>query len=101
MTYTSFDHFFQTLANKQRVHILQLLADKGPLSVSAIAEMLGLEQSSASHSLKQLLLCHFVAVKQIGKERIYAINEDTVKPLFDHIQQHVSKYCVQGCDHWE
>ena len=100
MSYASFDHFFSTLANKQRVHILQLLAEKGPHSVTSIAETLGLEQSSVSHSLKQLLLCHFVTVQQAGKERIYGINEDTVKPLFDQIEGHVSKYCVKGCDHW-
>lgn len=101
MSYVSFDHFFLTLANKQRVHILQLLAEKGTLSVSAIAETLQLEQSSVSHSLKQLLLCHFVTVEQSGKERIYRINEDTVKPLFDQIEQHISKYCAKGCDHWQ
>lgn len=101
MRHTSFDHFFSILANKQRVHILQLLVQEGPCSVSTIADTLQLEQSSVSHSLKQLLLCHFVAVRQTGKERIYGINEDTVKPLFDQIEQHVSKYCVQGCDHWE
>lgn len=101
MNYTSFDHFFMTLGNKQRVRILQLLAKEGPLSVSAIADKLRVEQSAVSHSLKHLLLCHFVAVKQDGKERIYAINEDTVKPLFEQIERHVSKYCVKGCEHWD
>jgi ArsR family transcriptional regulator len=101
MSYYSFDHFFMTLGNKQRVRILQLLVDKGPLSVTAIAETLKVEQSSVSHNLKNLLLCHFVAVTQEGKERIYVINGDTVKPLFDGIERHVKKYCVKGCDHWE
>jgi DNA-binding transcriptional ArsR family regulator len=101
MRYISYDHFFTMLANKQRVHILQLLDRRGPLSVSTISDALGVEQSAASHSLKQLLLCHFVTVKPEGKERIYAINEDTIKPLFEQINRHVSKYCVQGCEHWE
>ena len=90
-----------TLGNKQRVRILQLLIKRGPLSVTAIAEALKAEQSAASHSLRQLLLCHFVAVRQDGKERIYAINEDTVQPLFEQIERHVDKYCVNGCEHWE
>lgn len=101
MNYPSFDHFFMTLGNKQRVRILQLLAKQGPMSVTAIAEALDAEQSAASHSLKQLLQCHFVTVTQDGKERIYAINEDTVKPLFEQIGRHVEKYCVKGCEHWE
>jgi DNA-binding transcriptional ArsR family regulator len=90
-----------TLGNKQRVRILQLLFKKGPLSVTKIAETLHIEQSAASHNLKQLLLCHFVTVTQDGKERIYALNKDTVKPLFEEIERHVKKYCVKGCEHWE
>lgn len=102
MKYPSFDHFFMTLANKQRVRILQLLNEEGPQSVSYIAEALKAEQSAVSHSLKHLLQCHFVTVKQDGKERIYSINEDTVSPLFDQIYAHVEKYCVEGCEHsWE
>lgn len=90
-----------TLGNKQRVHIMQLLTKQGPMGVTAISEALKMEQSAVSHSLKQLLLCHFVTVKQEGKERIYTINEDTVKPLFEQIERHVNKYCVKGCEHWE
>jgi predicted transcriptional regulator len=101
MNYPSLDHFFMTLGNKQRVHIVQLLTKQGPMSVTAIATTLNIEQSAASHSLKQLLLCHFVTVTQDGKERIYAVNENTVKPLFEQIEKHVNTYCVKGCEHWE
>jgi DNA-binding transcriptional ArsR family regulator len=101
MNYPSLDHFFMTLGNKQRVRILQLLAGQGPLAVNAIADTLKVEQSAVSHNLKQLLLCHFVAVTPEGKERIYNINEDTVKPLFAQIERHVQKYCARGCEHWE
>lgn len=89
-----------TLGNKQRVHILQYLAHSGPKNVTEIADRLKIEQSAASHSLKQLLLCHFVTVTQDGKERVYNVNEDTVKPLFEQIEQHVKKYCARGCEHW-
>ena len=91
-----------TLGNKQRVRALQLLNMEGPQSVSAIAKALNAEQSAVSHSLRHLLQCHFVTVRQDGKERIYSINEDTVTPLFKQIRRHVEKYCVEGCDHsWE
>lgn len=90
-----------TLGNKRRVRIVQLLVSGKPMGVTAIAEALGIEQSAASHSLKQLLLCHFVTATKDGKEHIYAINEDTVKPLFRQIERHVQKYCVKGCEHWE
>ena len=90
-----------TLGNKQRVKTLQLLNDEGPQSVSSIAKSLDAEQSSVSHSLSHLLQCHFVNVKRDGKERIYSINEDTVAPLFELIREHVEKYCLDGCEHWE
>jgi DNA-binding transcriptional ArsR family regulator len=101
MKYPSFDHFFMTLGNKQRVRTLQLLNAEGPQSVSSIAKVLNAEQSAVSHSLSNLLQCHFVTVKQDGKERIYSINEDTVAPLFDQISKHVEKYCANDCEHWE
>lgn len=88
-----------TLGNKQRVRMLQLLSREGPQSVSSIAKALEAEQSAVSHSLKQLLQCHFVTVEQDGKERIYSINNDTVAPLFEQINRHVEKYCLKGCGH--
>jgi ArsR family transcriptional regulator, lead/cadmium/zinc/bismuth-responsive transcriptional repressor len=100
MRYPSLDHFFMVLGNKQRVRTLQLL-NIGPQSVSSIAKALDAEQSAVSHSLRHLLQCHFVNVKQDGKERIYSINEDTVAPLFKLIREHVEKYCSDGCEHWE
>ena len=96
---TSFDHFFTVLGNKQRVKILQLLRKHGSMSVLSIAEKLQAEQSTVSHSLRHLLICHFVTVNRSGKERIYSINEDTVHPIFDLIEQHIKKYCVKGCEH--
>jgi DNA-binding transcriptional ArsR family regulator len=101
MKYPSFDHFFMTLGNKQRVRTLQLLNSEGPQSVSSIAEALKAEQSAVSHSLKHLLQCHFVTVKKEGKERVYSINEDTVAPLLNQINKHVEKYCAKDCEHWE
>jgi len=99
MKYVSFDDFFTVLGNKQRLRIVQLLGTNGPLKVSAIAEKLQIEQSAVSHSMKSLLRCHFVTVQPHGKERIYAINEDTILPLFDLIDKHVRTYCYKECEH--
>jgi len=101
MKYTSFDDFFSVLGNKHRVKIIQYLNSDGSKNVGEISRKLNLEQSVVSHSVKRLLLCHFVDVKQQGKERIYTINTDTVKPLFNLINKHVDTYCIKGCNHWE
>lgn len=101
MRYVVFDDFFAVLGNPQRVKILQLLNRRDGQSVGQICTKLGLEQSAVSHNLSRLSRCHFVVAEQSGKERIYHINQDTVRPLFELIERHVSKYCVRGCDHWE
>jgi DNA-binding transcriptional ArsR family regulator len=101
MNYTSFDDFFTVLGNKQRVKIIQYLDKEGSKSVSDISRKLEMEQSAVSHNMKRLLLCHFVEVKREGKERMYAINEDTIRPLLILIDKHVRTYCVKGCNHWE
>jgi DNA-binding transcriptional ArsR family regulator len=101
MKYTSFDDFFTVLGNKQRVKILQYLNEEGAKSVSDIGKKLKIEQSAVSHNMRRLLSCHFVEVKQQGKERIYTINTDTMQPLFRLIDQHVKSYCAKGCVHWE
>ena len=101
MSYVVFDDFFAVLGNKQRVRILQYLNGGGCHSVSTIAHGLGVEQSALSHNIKRLLDCHFVEVTPKGKERLYCINQVTVKPLFELIDKHVSTYCAQGCKHWD
>jgi len=101
MRYVSFDDFFTVLGNKQRVKILQYLNQEGSKSVSEIGKKLKIEQSAVSHSMRRLLLCHFVAVTQEGKERIYMVNEETIRPLFNLIRKHVENYCMNGCEHWE
>jgi DNA-binding transcriptional ArsR family regulator len=101
MKYISFDHFFTILGNRHRVKLLQLLSHEGPMSVSAMTRALKSDQSAVSHTLRQLLECHFVTVEQVGKNRIYSINADTVKPLFEQIDRHVRKYCAKDCEHWE
>lgn len=95
----SLDHFFSTLSNQNRVHILQLLESDGEKTVNQIVEDLGLEQSAVSHCLKKLLECHFVEVRQNGKERIYTLNTDTIAPLLHQVERHVEVYCVKNCSH--
>lgn len=99
MSEITYDHFFYVLSNKHRLRVLLYLIDNCPTSVSEIANNLHLEQSVVSHSLRQLLVCHFVSVKQSGKERIYSINNQTVRPIFKLINKHISKFCVEQCNH--
>lgn len=98
--YPVLDDFFMVLSNRQRVRVLQFLGDEGPKNVGEISDRLGIQQSAVSHCLQRLRACHFVSVEQRGKERVYAINHDTVEPLFLLIDEHVRKYCARECTHW-
>ncbi|MEO8863098.1 MAG: metalloregulator ArsR/SmtB family transcription factor [Candidatus Saccharimonadales bacterium] len=99
MSTVCFDDFFAVLSNKQRLNILRYIEDNGPSNVTDIAAGLEVEQSSISHSVKRLLLCHFVTVEQKGKERVYSLDQATVEPLLGLIEKHVRAHCVKECAH--
>ncbi len=92
-TYEAYKIFFGTLASEPRLKILNLLR-KGSKNVSEIFEELKMDQTSVSHSLKRLRHCGFVKIEIDGKFRNYKINEETVKPLLELIDKHMSQHCI-------
>jgi len=92
----SYNLFFETIASKIRLRILELLQRK-PMSVNEICSELNEEQSKISHNLKKMVDCHILDVKKEGKKRIYSLNKDTIVPLMDLVDTHVSKYCQEIC----
>ncbi len=97
MIKSSYERFFTTLGNENRLKIIHFLADKGPQSVSQIVDGTRLEQSAVSHNLKSLLSCQFVHIKPNGKERVYSVNEETIKPLLALMDKHVNEFCQKAC----
>ncbi len=93
----SYETFFGTLANENRLVIIHFLAKNGPNTVSDIAKGTKLEQSMVSHNLKRLLNCQFVHLQPDGKERIYSVNNDTIAPLLKIIDKHIVNFCKQQC----
>ena len=94
MIQNAYDYFFETLANRRRLAIIDILR-KGQNNVSQIIEKTGFEQSNVSHNLKRLEDCGFVNVKRNGKERIYSLNKETIRPLMKLIDKHTEKFCSQ------
>lgn len=88
--------FFGTLANEQRLNIINLLR-KNPKNVTQICKELGYNQTTVSHNLRRLKTCSFVFVKKNGKERVYSLNKDTIKPLMDLIDRHTDRFCKHLC----
>ncbi|MDV3277160.1 MAG: metalloregulator ArsR/SmtB family transcription factor [Nitrososphaerales archaeon] len=92
--------FFQALANPSRMRILNLLRERGGMNVTQICSKLGLEQTHVSHNLRCLEFCGLVTASREGKSRIYSINEQTMLPLLEIVDEHLKKYAsnLLTCD---
>lgn len=91
----AYDRFLTTLSNKVRLAIINEL-QKNPKNVTQLTSELKVHQTTVSHSLKRLLDCGFVFVERNGKERVYALNKKTIKPLLKLMEEHVDNYCAKG-----
>jgi DNA-binding transcriptional ArsR family regulator len=91
----SYTAFFTNFANRANLEIISSLREKA-MNVKAIVEKTSREQSAVSHNLKKLCECNILSVKRLGRERIYSLNKETVVPLLDLVDRHVSKNC-KGC----
>jgi DNA-binding transcriptional ArsR family regulator len=96
MKCSSYNLFFETIASKLRMNILELLMQK-PMCVTEIAAALNEEQSNISHNLKKLADCHIIEAKQEGKKRVYSLNKETIEPLMKLVEKHVHSFCGQEC----
>ena len=86
----SYKLFFKAFSNKTRFEIIKAL--NSPKSVTEIVKETGFEQSRISHNLRCLIDCGFVENNRNGKQVIYSLNKETIKPLLKLIDTHIGKY---------
>lgn len=91
--YGAYKIFFGTLVSESRLKIINLLK-KGEKNVSQIMKELDMDQTIVSHNLERLKKCGFVKSNIRGKFRYYELNSETIKPLMDIIEKHMSNHCV-------
>ncbi len=91
--YSAYKIFFGTLVSDSRLKIINLLR-KGKKNVGEIIEELKMDQSAISHDLARLRQCGFVDVEVDGKFRKYKLNEETIKPLMNLIDKHMTGHCI-------
>lgn len=77
---------FNAIAEPQRRAILVLLT-QGELSVNEIADALHLNQPQASKHLRVLHEVDLVDVRREGRQRIYQLQSDSLKPVHDWVRQ--------------
>ncbi|GAB1472370.1 metalloregulator ArsR/SmtB family transcription factor [Chloroflexota bacterium] len=80
---------FSSLSDASRIRIIAQLMD-GEMSVSAIADALGMTESAVSHQLRGLRQMHLVRARKSGRQVFYSLDDDHVSRLFklglDHVQ---------------
>ena len=95
--------YFRGLGDQTRLRILDLLRDKGELSVSQLVERLGVSQPKVSNHLACLRWCGFVEARRehrvvhnrIADERVVAML-DLAHGLLDDNEEHVAACCRIG-----
>jgi DNA-binding transcriptional ArsR family regulator len=70
------------------------LLRKKKLNVSEIVKELRLDQTIISHNLTRLKQHGFVVSEIDGRFRYYRINEETIEPIMNFIDKHMSQYCI-------
>lgn len=90
--YPAYKLFFGTLANINRVKIINSLR-KNPLNVTEICKLTKFNQTTVSHNLKTLQTCGFVFSERKGKHIFYSLNKKTIKPLMEMIDNHMRGFC--------
>lgn len=76
---------FNAVAEPKRRQVLEVLGDK-ELSVSEIVELLGWNQPVVSKHLKVLKQVGLVSERRVGRQRLYRVNAERLKPIFDWVR---------------
>ena len=66
------------LADDTRLHILQLVAERGEIRVQDIMELTSLSQPSVSRYLTQLTAAGYLQERREGGAKVYALNKDRI-----------------------
>ncbi len=76
---------FNAVAELRRRQILDLLA-QGERPVNAVVESLGLAQPQVSKHLRVLKAVGLVSVRGSGRQRLYRLNGNRLKPIHDWVK---------------
>jgi DNA-binding transcriptional ArsR family regulator len=78
---------FNAVAEPRRRQILDLLA-RGESPVNDIVDALGLAQPHVSKHLRVLRQVGAVAVREQGRQRLYRLNGEALKPIHDWVKNY-------------
>jgi len=70
--------FFKMLSARSRVRILQVLAERGEISVDELSSQLSLSPTTVSRHLQLLRMQGLVAVRQEAQNRFYSLSRERI-----------------------
>ena len=73
--------FFRTMAHPARIRILEVLSDKGELSVQSLQEQVSADQPAVSQQLAKLRAHGVVTSRKEGTTVIYALADPRIADL--------------------
>lgn len=80
---------FSAFSDPSRVRIISALAGC-EMSVSALAELVGISESAVSHQMRGLRQMRLVRARKEGRQVFYCLDDDHVADLYrrglDHVQ---------------
>src|SRR5262245_12354920 len=85
---------FNAVAEPRRRQILDALAG-GELPVNDIVALLGLGQPQVSKHLRVLREVGAVEVKSEGRQRLYRLNGEALKPIHDWVKEYERTWTAQ------
>ena len=74
---------FNAIAEPRRRQIIELLARRGSLAVGALVVAIGIPQPAVSKHLGVLRTVGVVSADQNGRQRVYRLNAQTLKSVYD------------------
>ncbi|HEX4143166.1 MAG TPA: metalloregulator ArsR/SmtB family transcription factor [Pirellulales bacterium] len=77
---------FSAIAEPRRRQIIDLLLRRPSLAVGTIVLTLGLPQPAVSKHLGVLREVGIVSVSKQGQQRVYALNHEQLRPVYDWIK---------------
>jgi DNA-binding transcriptional ArsR family regulator len=86
---------FNAIAEPRRRQIIELLAQRGALTVGALVVTLGLPQPAVSKHLGVLRKVGVVAVMKQGQQRVYSLEAEKLKTVHDWVKAFESLWSHQ------
>lgn len=82
--------FFGVMADPSRLRLLSLLAQQ-ELSVSDLAQQVGVSRSAVSHQLQMLRVMRLVRFRRQGRQVFYALDDEHILQLYQLALEHLEE----------